>query len=84
MAGRFSAKELTAINWYMKDKNYRLKLSTYPTIYFTNRDTNNEEAVDITYITKLYNIQDSEDKKQRAYARKQEREFQTRLPKGQF
>lgn len=70
-----------AIDWYCQEHNYRPELSAVPTMRFTDKATGKKVERDLEGILLAYGQWKEEDKKQRATARRREREFQKQLEK---
>lgn len=66
-----NAKDLKAINWYTKEHSLKLRLSTPPTMYFSNKD-GKEVAEQLPVILSEYKSWNEEDKRVRASVRKTE------------
>lgn len=67
---KLSAKDYKAIEWYMREKQLKPKLSTPPTMYFTSKLTGEEVTEQLSSIVNDYNHWNAEDQKERARQRK--------------
>lgn len=62
---KMSAKDLKALEWYIKDRKLKPQLSSPPKMYFKDENGKSVEA-DLTGIVLEYNAWNEEDQKRRA------------------
>ena len=69
--GKFSAKQLKAIGWYLQENpDLKLQLSSPPKVYFKNK-RNKLISMNISDINGSYDVAIEEDRRERARQRNQ-------------
>ncbi len=69
----FDARQLRAIRHYCKSNNLRPGLSTFPTVYMTNKTTGEEVRLDIKDVLDVYDEDRKEAARERARTRRTEK-----------
>lgn len=79
-----SAKQLKALNWFIKSNDMRLQLCNPPMqMNFIEKPTGIPVTVSLQFILDEYNEWNEADKKARARERRLEKEFQKRVELGE-
>lgn len=78
MSGRLTSIELKSLEWYKTKYKLRLKLSTYPVMYFRNIKTDEELKVSILGIVREYKDAHKEDMAEKARLKKIEKDLETK------
>lgn len=68
----WTVRQLHAVNSYCRNHNARPQLSTYPTVYFTNKTTGATERMEIKEVVDIYEVDQKEATRERARARRAE------------